>query len=75
MIVDSYLVNQTPTQSHNSSKNPSNTAVNFELEKMQPSEVTLSTHVLNSTKTTFLGRRYPRTHWFGCFDRFLLRPC
>ena len=30
MIVDGTLVNQTPTQSHNSSKNPSNTAVNFE---------------------------------------------
>lgn len=30
MIVDSYLVNQTPTQSHNSHNNPLNTAVDFE---------------------------------------------
>ena len=43
MIVDCYLVNQTPTQSHNSPNNPSKTAVNFELEKLQPSEVTSST--------------------------------
>ncbi len=51
MIVDCYLVNQTPTQSHNSPNNPSKTAVNFELEKLQPSEVTSSTDpVLDNTK-------------------------